>query len=67
MAHGRDGSKGSRELTITAQLHVTIEANGESACMPIFVQPDYVQSLLSMRVLKLEESLSKNNQTIYTS
>lgn len=37
---------------ITAQVQVTIEADGESACIPVFVQPDSKQlCLLGMNAL----------------
>ena len=49
---GRDGAGGSCELLITAQLNVTIEADGESACIPVFVQLESKQKcLLGMNAL----------------
>ena len=33
-------------MLITAQLNVTIEADGESACIPVFVQPESKQKCL---------------------
>ena len=39
-------------MTITAQLQVKVEADGESACVPVFVQPFSEQEcLLGMNVL----------------
>ena len=50
--YGKDGVGGGRELTITAQLRVTVEADGESVCVPVFVQPQSEQDcLLGMNVL----------------
>lgn len=49
---GKDGRSGGRELTITAQLGITIEADGESTVVPVFVQPGSEQQcLLGMNVL----------------
>ena len=49
---GKDGKGGGRELTITAQLQVKVEADGESVCVPVFVQPQSEQDcLLGMNVL----------------
>lgn len=36
---GKDGAGSGHELTITAQLQLKIEADGESAFVPVFVQP----------------------------
>ena len=43
---GKDGCGGGRELIITAQVQVTIEADGESACVSVFVQPESEQECL---------------------
>ena len=43
---GKDGARGGRELTITAQLQVKVEADGESAYIPVFVQPFSEQECL---------------------
>ena len=49
---GKDGEGGGRELTITAQLQVKVEADGESVFVPVFVQPQSEQDcLLGMNVL----------------
>ena len=49
---GKDGRGGGRELIITAQLQLTIEADGESTNVTVFVQPDSEQQcLLGMNVL----------------
>ena len=49
---GKDGAGGGRELTITAQLQVKVEADGESAYVLVFVQPFSEQEcLLGMNVL----------------
>ena len=46
------GKDGKRELVITAQTTLTIEADGESACVPVFIQPDSEQPcLLGMNAL----------------
>ena len=41
--YGRDGK---RELVITAHTNLTIEADGKSACVPVFIQPDSNQPCL---------------------
>ena len=43
---GKDGQNGGRELVITAQLNVTLEADGRSVSAPVFVQPDSEQPCL---------------------
>ena len=49
---GKDGRGGGRELVITAQLQIPIEADGESTVVPVFVQPESAQQcLLGMNVL----------------
>lgn len=49
---GKNGAGGGRELVITAQLQANIEADGESTCATVFVQPDSEQKcLLGMNVL----------------
>ena len=49
---GKDGRGGGRELVITAQLQISIEADGESTVVPVFVQPESEQHcLLGMNVL----------------
>ena len=49
---GKDGAGGGRELVITAQLQANIEADGESTCVTVFVQPNSDQKcLLGMNVL----------------
>ena len=46
------GKDGKRELVISAQTKITIEADGKSACVPVFVQPDSEQDcLLGMNAL----------------
>lgn len=40
------GKDGKRELVISAQTKLTIEADGKSACIPVFVQPDSEQACL---------------------
>lgn len=42
---GKDG-KGGRELTITAELQVTLEADCKSTCVSVFVQPNSEQKCL---------------------
>ena len=50
--YGKDGVGGGRELVVTAQLTIPIEADGESACVPVFVQPESSQAcLLGMNAL----------------
>lgn len=34
------------ELVCTAQLEVTVQANGKTACVPVIVQPDSEQACL---------------------
>ena len=49
---GKDGEGGGCELVITAQVPVTVEADGESTWIPVFVQPDSKQQcLLGMNAL----------------
>ena len=49
---GKDGRGSGREIVITAQLQLTIEADGESTNVIVFVQPDSEQRcLLGMNVL----------------
>ena len=49
---GKDGHGGRWELLISAQLQVSIEADGESAIVTVFVKSDSEQQcLLSMNVL----------------
>ena len=43
---GKDGPQGGRELIITAQVELTIEACGKQATVPVFVQPKSSQDLL---------------------
>ena len=43
---GKDGQNGGRELVITAQLNVTLEADGRSVSVPVFVQRDSEQQCL---------------------
>ena len=43
---GKDGAGGGRELVITAQFNTTVEADGESVSVPVFVQPDSRQPCL---------------------
>ena len=40
------GKDGKSELVITAQTKLTIEADGKSACVPVFIQPDSEQPCL---------------------
>lgn len=50
--YGKDGPGGGHELVVTAQLQTTIEADGESVCVPVFVQPQSEQPcLLGMNAL----------------
>ena len=35
--YGKDGKRSGHELLCTAQLEVTIQADGESACVPVIV------------------------------
>lgn len=44
--YGKDGKKGGHELVCTAQLEVTIQADGKRACVPVIVQPDSEQACL---------------------
>ncbi len=37
--YGKDGVEGGREIVITAQIDVDIAVDGESVCVPVFVQP----------------------------
>ena len=49
---GKDGAGGGCELVITAQFKANIEVDGESACIPVFVQPESTQPcLLGMNAL----------------
>jgi hypothetical protein len=49
---GKDGEGGGRELTITAQIEVDIEADGECVHAPVFVQPQSGhECLLGMNVI----------------
>ena len=49
---GKDGEGGGKELTITAQIEVDIEADGECVRVPVFVQPQSGQEcLLGMNVI----------------
>ena len=42
--YGKDGQKGNRPLNITAQVTLNLVADGKSASVPVFVQPDSEQS-----------------------
>ncbi len=44
--YGKDGVEGGREIVITAQIDVDIAVDGESVCVPVFVQPGSTQPLL---------------------
>ena len=44
--YGKDGRKGGRELTITAQLPLSFSVDGKSVHVPVFVQPDSEQPCL---------------------
>ena len=44
--YGKDGKKGGHELVCTAQLEVTIQANGKRACVPVIVQSGSEQGCL---------------------
>ena len=49
---GKDGRSGGQELVVTAQLQTTVEADGKSTVVPVFVQPESEQQcLLGMNVL----------------
>ena len=49
---GKDGAGGGCELVITAQFKANIEVDGESACIPVFVQHKSTQPcLLGMNAL----------------
>ena len=51
---GKDGQEDGRELVVTAQLEVTICADGQSACVPVLVQPNSEQAcLLGMNAIPL--------------
>ena len=44
--YGKDGKKSGHELVCTAQLEVTIQADGQTAHVPVIVQPDSEQACL---------------------
>ena len=44
--YGKDGKKSGHELVCTAQLEVTIQADGQTACVPVIIQPDSEQACL---------------------
>ena len=44
--YGKDGRKGGRELTITAQLPLSFSVDGKSVHVPVFMQPDSEQPCL---------------------
>ena len=44
--YGKDGKGGGRELMITAELQVTLEADCKSTCVSVFVQPNSEQKCL---------------------
>ena len=44
--YGKDGKKGGKELRITAQVTLTFTLDGQSANVPVFVQPDSSQDCL---------------------
>ena len=44
--YGKDRKKSGHELVCTAQLEVTIQADGQSACVPMIVQPNSEQAYL---------------------
>ncbi len=46
---GKDGRGGGQELIITAQVRLTMEADGECTTVPVFIQPQ--QCLLGMNAL----------------
>ena len=51
---GKDGQEDGRELVVTAQLEVTICADGQSACVLVLVQPNSEQAcLLGMNAIPL--------------
>ena len=51
---GKDGKGGGRELIITAELKVTLKADGESVTVTVFVQPNSEQKcLLGMNAIPL--------------
>ena len=37
--YGKDGKGGGRELTITAELQLSVEADCKSTCVSVFIQP----------------------------
>ena len=44
--YGKDGVEGGREIVVTAQMDMDIAVDGESVCVPVFVQPGSSQPLL---------------------
>ena len=59
----KEGKGGGRELVITTQLQANIEADGECACVPVFVQSQSEHKyLLDMNILPaLGLTLSREN------
>ena len=46
--YGKDGTGGGYELVITALVNLTIEVDGESFSVPMFVQPNSVVQILCL-------------------
>jgi len=44
--YGKDGNKGGKELVITAQVPLTLSLGDKAVSVPVFVQPDSVQTCL---------------------
>ena len=44
--YGKDGPKGGKELTITAQISLTFVNGNKSVSVPVFIQPDSEQACL---------------------
>ena len=68
--YGKDGEKSGHELICTAQLEVTIQTDGKSACIPVIVQPDSEQacllgtnatSVLGLKFLKANDKPLRTN------
>ena len=44
--YGKDGLSGRSQLPISAEVELSIEANGETVTVPMFVQPNSAQACL---------------------
>jgi len=50
--YGKDGKEGGQQLWITAQLRVNLSLDGETVCVPVFVQPNStLPCLLGMNII----------------